>query len=333
MTKRELSLSIILPLFNASEDIDALFTCLSRQVSIDKASMEIIIVNDGSTDTTMQVVENSRNLLSGFFKINIVEHSSNIGLAKTRLDGAKSAKGKYLTFIDKKCRPDNDYLISFINKNRNIVIGNPYINKSRSLWARVLTLIRKRIYYPYFNHPFDDIILDHAAYKKFKNKGGGGSMYVLRTYYLRVAKNMPTGKHVNDDSLFIEQLSKIEPILKTSSAKIEYLNRSGFTENIIHLYGRGPKFVDFYAKPGRRFFIPIVVLIVFMVINIAFLFLLPKIVLYELLIFIVLVACVSLYLSENYLDFLVSVILLPIALVAFSCGTLKGLLLKAFRLY
>lgn len=333
MSKKQTSISIVMPFLDAKEEIKDLFTCLQKQINIDKNNIEIVIVDDGSTDDTVQEIKKYSHLLDDYESLNIVRHKRRQGHTTTRIDGAKVARGKYLAFIDKKGRPDSDYIYSFINKNRNIIIGNPYVDKNRSVWGRVLSLVRIKLYYPYFNHPFEDISLDHDQYLKFKNKGGGGSMFVLRKYYLEVAKTMPTSIHVSDDNLYILKLAEIEPILKTSSPKIEYLNRTGFKENIIHLYNRGPKFVDFYAKPGTRYFIPIIVLVCFVVIDIIFALLLPIALILEFIVLLVLLIGIALYLSEDFKDIISVLFIMPIAIVCFSLGVLRGLLLKLLNKY
>lgn len=330
---KQIPLSIVSPLLDAEEDIKDLFTCLHDQINVDKKNIEIVLVNDGSTDNTLQEIKKYNHLLNDYANLRIIKHKSRQGHITTRIDGAKIAKGKHLVFIDKKGRPDNDYLYSFISKNRDIIIGNPYVDKTRSLWGRVLALIRIKLYYPYFNHPFDDINLNHDQYMKFKNKGGGGSMYVLKKYYIEVSKTMPTGVHVSDDNLYVLRLAEIEPILKTASAKIEYLNRTGFVENIIHLYNRGPKFVNFYAKPGTRFFLPIIGLVGFIIANIIIAFISPTLLLCELAVLLILLLFISIYLSEDLIDFAASLLIIPIAAIAFSCGIIRGLLLKLFRKY
>lgn len=330
---KQVLLSVVLPLLNASDDVKGLFVCLHDQIKLDKKNIEVIIVNDGSTDNTIGEINKYNNLLKDYHGWHIIKHTKREGLAVTRVDGVNSAKGKYITFIDKKCRPDKDYLYGFISKNRNIIIGNPYVDKTKSLWGRVLALIRIKLYYPYFNHPFEDIDLDYDKYVKFKNKGGGGSMFVLKKYYMDVSKTMPKGIHINDDSLFVSRLTQIEPILKTASARLEYLNRTGFIENVIHLYNRGPKFINFYAKPGSRFFLLIIGLVGFMIINIAVALVYPLLFIYEFVILLTLLFITSLYLSEDFIDFTSSFLVIPIAITSFSCGVIKGLLIKLLRRY
>jgi len=330
---KEITYSIVIPLLDAEMDVKDLFISLKKQINVNKKNVEIIIVNDGSTDNTTTELKKHRKLLSDYDSLSIVKHIERQGHTITRIDGAKVAKGKYLIFIDKKGRPDNDYLQSLISKNRNIIIGNPYVNKTRSAWGRVLSLIRIKLYYPYFNHTFDDITLNSDQYAKFKNKGGGGSMFVLRKYYLEVAKTMPTGVHVSDDNLFVLKLAKIEPVLKTSSAKIEYLNRTGFKENIIHLYNRGPKFVSFYTNPGSRFFLLIMGVVAFVILNLVITFFNPILFVYEFCLLATILLIATLYISEDPMDFSLSLVILPIAIASFSIGIIRGLLLMLFRKY
>lgn len=326
-------LSIIIPVLDAEGDIKPLFRSLAAQTGVKKKTIEVILINDGSNDKTLKEVHTFSRILEDYKVLRVVNHKKRAGLAKTRLEGVKVADGQHVVFVDKKIRPDPDYLENFQNKNRNIIIGNVYTDKKRSAWDRLLSLIRKKLYFPYFNHQFDDILLDRSAYRRFKNKGGGGAMYVKRSYFLQVAETLKTGKHTNDDSLLIEGLADIEPVLKTVTARSKYLNRTGYKENLLHIYNRGPKFVDYYVSPGTRYF-PFIASVIFAgLLNALLIPFWPEVVYYELAGLIVSLALVSLYLSEDVADFTVCVLLLPVVSVVFVVGVIKGLIMKALRLY
>lgn len=66
--------------------------------------MELILVDDGSTDTTHKIMQEYKNRYSGK-KIKVIqqEHS---GLAQGRCTGVKNSEGNYITFIDA-----DDYLL------------------------------------------------------------------------------------------------------------------------------------------------------------------------------------------------------------------------------
>ncbi|MFT6835177.1 MAG: glycosyltransferase involved in cell wall biosynthesis [Francisellaceae bacterium] len=326
-------LTIILPFLDAEYDIHGVFKSIKDQVKIDKSRIEILLVNDGSTDNTVPLSEKySTKMLYDYNSFKVFSHGKRAGLSKTRIDGAKIARGKNITFIDKRTRPDPYYIHNLLNKEHHVVIGSPYINKNAGIWPRVLSLAREKLYYPYFNHDFDDIILNQYEYRKFKNKGGGGAMLVPRKSFIQIAQSLGTSQHSNDDSKLIEKLAEIDPILKTSSARIEYLNRTGYWENIMHLYNRGPKFVDYYLSRDSRFFPHLISLIVLVPIVIFLLFI-PNIIWWLIIVMVGSVGVYSVYISNTLSDFMACIVIVPITLFVFSLGIFRGLFLKLINKY
>lgn len=88
-----LLVSIIIPAFNAESYISA---CLDSIVyQIDK-TIEVIIINDGSTDSTGTIAD-SYALTYNFIK---VIHQSNEGVSAARNMAIASSAGQYLVFLD-----------------------------------------------------------------------------------------------------------------------------------------------------------------------------------------------------------------------------------------
>lgn len=325
--------SAIIPFLDASEDVEGVFSAIANQVGIDKKAVEIIAVNDGSTDNTQEKIEQHKRLFDGFGGFHALTHEKRTGQVETRLDAARVARGKFLIFVDKRTRPDPDYFAKLLAVKRNIVVGDVYMDKTLSPWDRVLASVRIKLYWPYFNHPFKDVELDREAYRSFKVKGGGGALLVLRDYYMRASSKFKMGKDVNDDSELIGTLLTYESLVKTSSARTLYLNRTGFRENFHHLFNRGPKFVDYYIRPGTRFFPELAGLIAVVVASFMAALIVPILLLYELMAVVVLLVLVSVYFSEEPLDFLTCIWLFPIIATAFVAGIFKGLVMKSLRLY
>ena len=326
-------LTIILPLYNAGEDVQSLFASLSMQENIDSKKIDILVVDDGSSDATLEYVQKYTPLLSDYRSVAVVKNKSNLGLSKTRHIGATTSTAKFITFVDKKTRPDPDYIYSFLAKNRNIIIGSPYISKQRGIWPRVLSLVRKKLYWPYFNNDFEDVDLDRQAYVKFKNKGGGGAMLVLRKYYVKISSKQSHNPNVNDDSKFIEELAAIEPILKTNDARTEYLNRTGHTENVLHLFNRGPKFIDYYFTKDSRFLPFILGLIMLPPAFIAIYIYSATLVLALFAVGAIAILVLSIYVSEDLTDLYSALLILPVSLIAFCAGVYKGLFMKITNRY
>lgn len=85
--------SIIIPVYNGEKFISY---CVKSAQQQTYRNIEIIIVDDGSTD-------NSANLCDEFAKADkniTIIHKKNEGLSAARNDGMAIAKGKYITFLD-----------------------------------------------------------------------------------------------------------------------------------------------------------------------------------------------------------------------------------------
>lgn len=95
-------LSIIIPVYNVEKYVSQCLDSVLEQ-DIDSDNYEIIIVNDGSTDGSLRIIQNYAKIHD---QIKIID-KKNGGVGSARNCGIDAAKGKYIYFLD----PD-DYLIS-----------------------------------------------------------------------------------------------------------------------------------------------------------------------------------------------------------------------------
>lgn len=86
--------SVIIPAFNASEFIQATLNSINEQNT--SSLLEVIIVNDGSTDSTQQIVENYSSDL--WVKCITIENSG--GPSRPRNIAIREATGKYIVIFD-----------------------------------------------------------------------------------------------------------------------------------------------------------------------------------------------------------------------------------------
>ena len=90
-------LSIIIPVYNVEKHlgkcIDSIQSALSQ---IDSDEYEIILVNDGSKDSSGEICD---KYAMAFENISVV-HKDNGGVSEARNDGIRLAKGEFITFID-----------------------------------------------------------------------------------------------------------------------------------------------------------------------------------------------------------------------------------------
>jgi len=315
-------------LYNTEKYIYGLFSSLKKQEFINKNEYEIILLDDGSSDSTLLSIEKYKYLLSEYNSLRIIKNSTNKGQGVRRFEGAKIAKGIHLAFVDAKTRPNKDYFWQFEQIGHNTIIGNVYIDKNRSVWDRFNHNLRVFIYRPYYGVDFQDISLDYKQYENFKLKGGGGALWTKKEYFIRVNKSIKFHRYISDDSMIIGELSKIEPVIKSSKPMIQYLNRKGFVSNIEHTFSRGPKFVLYYFRRGSRYYAYILFLIFFLFANLLLFFLNPELIFFEFLLLFLSNTIFSVILSQDLKDFLSSFTMLPLYLISFSFGILKGLFIK-----
>jgi glycosyltransferase involved in cell wall biosynthesis len=126
----KMQISVIIPTYNGAKKLPNILTALSQQNFKD---FETIVVIDGSTDNTVEILEKGKNWGLKDFKY---IQRENGGRAKVRNTGAKEAKGNLLIFFDDDMRPEKDciekiYLLH--QKKENIIlVGNAQIDKSKA---------------------------------------------------------------------------------------------------------------------------------------------------------------------------------------------------------
>lgn len=104
-------ISIIVPVYNVEQYIDK---CLTSIITQTYSNLEIILVNDGSTDNSRLKCENWAMKDS---RIKVI-HKENEGLSEARNIGINNATGNYLTFID-----SDDYILeSYISHLYDLII-------------------------------------------------------------------------------------------------------------------------------------------------------------------------------------------------------------------
>jgi len=91
-----ISISICVPAYNEAENItkavEDLFTCLSPMIQ----EMEVIIVDDGSNDTTAEL---SEQLARKYFQVKVIHHKKNSGIGACYRNALAEAKGEYFTWF------------------------------------------------------------------------------------------------------------------------------------------------------------------------------------------------------------------------------------------
>lgn len=126
MKTKETTISVIVPVYNAVEFIER---CLQSLFNQSYKNFEVILIDDCSTDDTIETTQNIINRAPSFLqgKIKFLKNEKNSGQSFSRNRGIDAATGEWLYFMDSDDEITTDCfktLTAKIKKGVEMVIGN-----------------------------------------------------------------------------------------------------------------------------------------------------------------------------------------------------------------
>ncbi|MBO6383968.1 glycosyltransferase [Enterococcus casseliflavus] len=97
--------TVIVPVYNSEKFLDL---CISSILHQTYTNLQIIIINDGSTDNSLKII----NSYAKYDKRIDVINQMNLGQSSARNNGLKISNGKFITFVD-----SDDYISPFYVQN------------------------------------------------------------------------------------------------------------------------------------------------------------------------------------------------------------------------
>ena len=323
-----MNLTVIIPSYNSADVMEKCLTSLLNQKG-NKAGdhFEIIVVDDGSTDKTVEIAHR--------FPVTVVTLVKNQGRIVARLAGAKAATTKKILFIDTRVTLPENFLISLEEfKNKAAVIGETHSpeNKYHSLFDTVFYLVRRK-YYGKNMFPLKDLELQITRENFKRAPKGTAVLFIDRELFIKLTPNR-IDRNVNDDTLLFHNLVDREniPLLRTKKLFFNYSQRVNLKKFIPWLFDRGTRFADFYFRPKGYLFIPFIVIIFLLFGNsigiiVSFKYY-PEFSLFLFVLPITAFIGVAIYLSENIRDLFTLLLVFPFILFVFSAGVCKYFVLS-----
>lgn len=217
-------ISVIVPVYNVENYLDE---CLVSIINQTYKNLEIILCNDGSTDSSLEICKKYQDLDERVKLIN----KKNGGLSDARNKGIENSSGKYITFIDsddyinpnmisylyenlkannteiaccqrQEVDDSSNYLkIKDINYNSFVVKGNYECMQEFLKFDRINTVAWGKLY---DRHLFDNIIFPVGKYHEdvfttYKTISKCNSIFVgiEKYYYYRIRKGSIINSNFN----------------------------------------------------------------------------------------------------------------------------------------
>ena len=121
--------SIVLPAFNEAERIASTLDKILRYAAQQSWNLDIIVVNDGSSDETADIV---RQFIVGHPTIRLIENPGNRGKGFSVRNGMLHARGDILLFSDADLSSpiqEADKLLAAIQAGADVAIGSRWVRK------------------------------------------------------------------------------------------------------------------------------------------------------------------------------------------------------------
>ncbi|SHH00330.1 glycosyltransferase [Tepidibacter thalassicus] len=175
--------SVIIPTYNYGEFIcDAIDSVLNQTFK----DFEIIVVDDGSTDNTKDIIKKYRDKISYYYK-------TNDGPASARNLGIKKSNGKYICFLD----ADDIFLPNKLELQVNLLKNNS--NKNISLVYSDFLIVNKNL----------NKVLKYYKCKKFLSHNQAFN-YLMLDNYINTSTVMTLKDCLFEVNLFNEKYKYLE---------------------------------------------------------------------------------------------------------------------------
>ena len=207
-------ISIIIPIYNVEKYLEK---CLNSVINQTYSNLEIILIDDGSTD-------NSKFICDEYAKKDkriIVIHQKNGGLSYARNVGLNNANGKYITFVDSDDFISKYYIEilyqNIIKYNCEISMCSQYIVSDKNIIDDNKTINNVKL--------FDSITaLKLMLYQKKINNSAWGKLYNKSVF-----ENImyPVGKIYEDISTTYKTFLKSKKVCLSSCKYYYYVKRTG----------------------------------------------------------------------------------------------------------
>jgi glycosyltransferase involved in cell wall biosynthesis len=248
------TLSVVLPAYNEGPHLRATINALVEAVERSGLGVELVFVDDGSTDGSADIVSHA---VGNRLPLRVVAQP-NSGRFAARRAGLDAATADWVLLLDGRVRLEPDalkYVWGRVQAGERIWNGHVHVETESNPYGAFWNVLAELAWREYFGQPrktsFDARSFDHYP------KGTGcflapratllDAVAAFRSYYA-------SARFVSDDTALIRWLAERESIHLSPSFACHYAPRTNLTAFVRQAVYRGSTFVDGHGRPASRFF-------------------------------------------------------------------------------
>lgn len=231
-------ISVVVPIYNVQKYLS---TCLESIINQTYKNLEIILINDGSTDESIHICEKFKDIDDRIILIS----QSNHGLSHARNTGINASTGNYITFVDSDDFIDSNYIMDLYH----VLIENDV----DMAWAPFVPFFENEI--PCDNSSRTGNVYTYQGIDCFKELFSDTPEYIIVSWGKLFKKELfsdlryPVGKLHEDEFIIHHILNNCEKIAFLDRGLYFYLQRVNSIMNSsfnIHKLDRLEALVDRY---------------------------------------------------------------------------------------
>lgn len=236
--------SIIVPVYNAER---VLVRCLDSILTQSYSHIEVLLVNDGSTDQSGDICHHYAKLDQ---RVKVIQQK-NAGPSAARNTGIQAASGTYIQFVDADDFIERDMTKELVLAVRNqaelVICGYKSVmfpsKDGEVVLPSITGLYDKSKFLEYFGELYQDIIIPSIWNKLYDKK-------TITKYLIRFTENVSMGEDLLFNLAFIGQCSHVylleKPLYNYVTSDNESLSRAfnmNFIQNQDMLYDEVKRFL------------------------------------------------------------------------------------------
>lgn len=240
-----LKISLVLITYEMGRDLRILLDNFTQE-NVLSTFLEVIIVNDGSSDETDSVIDCWRSQLGKPQQLVVVSNEVNQGRFKSRILGCEAARGELVFFVDTRVSIPSGFAENLRKYTSISTCLLPMIRIKEE--QSIFHLYWQRTHYKIFAKTFQEIV-----HGQWINQGNVQSALVGTTAllcskqdFLAACNHFPENT-INDDTPLLRKLVEITPMYRHQEFFVWWSPRTNYSDFLRHIFlVRGLSFADYH---------------------------------------------------------------------------------------
>lgn len=241
------SLTVAIPTFNMAGHLERALNALV-QSGLYAHLEQIVLVDDGSTDGTFEVVsewkkKSDRRQILLYYSL-----GQNRGRLATRWEAAKLARSSHILFLDARVELGEGFTRELLEllKSHNNLQPTVRIDPTKSLFHLYWLRTHERIFARTFREEENGILLTTENYERYAK--GTTALVCRKDHFLKACESLPPAIKYSDDTALLYEICRQEPLLRTSRLYILWEPRQNWRAFLKHMFiDRGLAFADYHV--------------------------------------------------------------------------------------